>query len=66
MAIRLELDTDLIEEALRLGRHATPEAAVTTALEEYVRRHRGRHLVELVDAADFDTSYDDPEAERQS
>jgi len=65
MATRLELDTDLIDEALRLGGFRTPQEAVLAALEEFVKRHRGRHLAELVDAADFDTSYDDPEAERQ-
>ncbi len=66
MATRLELESDLIDAVLRVGEFRTPQEAVTAALEEYVRRHRGRHLAELVDAADFDTSYDDPEAERQA
>ena len=38
MATNLSIDDHLIEEARRIGGYTTKKAAVTAALEEYIRR----------------------------
>jgi Arc/MetJ family transcription regulator len=59
MATNLALDDKLIDEAVRAGGHKTKKAAVTAALNEYVKsRQRQRILrwkgqVEYVDDYDF-------------
>jgi Arc/MetJ family transcription regulator len=58
MATNLALDDKLIQEAQRMGKHKTKKEAVTTALEEYVRRHKQARIIEAFGTIDFDTSYD--------
>jgi Arc/MetJ family transcription regulator len=58
MATNLAIDDRLIEEALKIGKHKTKKEAVTTALQEYVRRHRQRRILEAVGTFDFDPTYD--------
>ena len=58
MATNLALDDKLIEEARRVGKHKTKKEAVTTALEEYVRRIRQLKFLETFGTVDFDPSYD--------
>jgi len=38
MPTNLDLDDNLIEEVRALGHHKTKKAAVTAALDEYIRR----------------------------
>ncbi|MBI4703242.1 MAG: type II toxin-antitoxin system VapB family antitoxin [Deltaproteobacteria bacterium] len=58
MATNLALDDALIEEARRAGGHKTKRAAVTAALEEYVRRRERLRLLDLFGTVDFDPDYD--------
>jgi Arc/MetJ family transcription regulator len=58
MATNLAIDDRLIEEALKIGKHKTKKEAVTTALQEYVRRHRQRRILEATGTFDFDPTYD--------
>ena len=58
MATNLAIDDDLIEEARRTGKHKTKKEAVTTALQEYIQRHRQRRILEAFGTFDFDPSYD--------
>ena len=58
MATNLAIDDRLIEEARKTGGHKTKKEAVTTALEEYVRRHRQRRILEAAGTFDFDPTYD--------
>jgi len=58
MATNLALDDRLIEEARRTGRHKTKKEAVTAALDEYIRRHKQRRLLELFGTIDYDRTYD--------
>lgn len=58
MATNLELDKDLIEEALKLGPHQTKRAVVEEALNEYVMRRKQMKLPELFDTIDFMDDYD--------
>lgn len=58
MATNLAIDDRLIEEARRSGKHKTKKEAVTTALQEYIQRHRQRRILEAFGTFDFDPSYD--------
>jgi hypothetical protein len=64
MATNLALDDRLIEAARRVGGHRTKKAAVTAALEEYVRQRRRLRVLDLFGTVDFDPAYD-YKAERQ-
>lgn len=58
MATNLALDDSLIAEAQKLGGHRTKKAAVTAALEEYVRRRKQLELRKLFGTIDYDEGYD--------
>ena len=58
MATNLALNDALIEEARRAGKHKTKKEAVTTALEEYVRRRKQVRILEAFGSFDFDPAYD--------
>jgi Arc/MetJ family transcription regulator len=58
MATNLAIDDKLIEQARRMGGHKTKKEAVTTALEEYVRRHQQASIIEAFGTVDFDPAYD--------
>lgn len=65
MATNLALDDRLLNEALRLGGHATKKATVTEALEEYIRRRQQARIVELFGKIDYDPTYDYKKARRR-
>ena len=58
MATNLAIDDELIDEARRIGGHATKKHAVTVALEEYVARRKQLAVLDLFGTIDFDKSYD--------
>jgi len=58
MATNLAIDDRLIEEARKSGKHKTKKDAVTTALREYIQRHRQRRILEAFGTFDFDPGYD--------
>ena len=48
----------LIEEARQLGGHKTKKAAVTIALDEYIRRPKRQQAIQAFGTFDFDPAYD--------
>ena len=58
MATNLALDDKMIETARKLGGHKTKRAAVTAALEEYIRRHKQPEIIKLFGTIDYDPAYD--------
>ncbi len=64
MATNLALDDRLIEAARKAGGHKTKKAAVTAALEEYVRHRERLGLIEMFGTVDFDPEYDHKAARR--
>ncbi len=58
MATNLAIDDKLIEEAKRIGNHKTKKAAVSEALEEYIRRHKQLKILDLFESIDYDSDYD--------
>ena len=58
MATNLAIDDRLIEEARQVGGHRTKKAAVTEALQEYIRRRRQLEITGLFGQIDYDPRYD--------
>jgi hypothetical protein len=58
MPTNLALDDKLIDEAKRIGNHATKKEAVTAALDEYIRRRKQLEILDLFGTIDFDPTYD--------
>ncbi|MEL7009821.1 MAG: type II toxin-antitoxin system VapB family antitoxin [Cyanobacteria bacterium J06629_2] len=58
MATNLELDNELIQEALKLGGHRTKRAVVEEALQEYVQRRKQLKITELFGTIGYDEDYD--------
>lgn len=58
MGTNLALDDGLIEEARRAGGHKTKREAVTSALEEYIRRRKQLRILDAFGTFDFDPAYD--------
>jgi hypothetical protein len=58
MPTNLALDDKLIEEARKIGGHKTKKAAVTAALDEYIRRRKQLDVVRLFGTINFDPAYD--------
>jgi len=62
MATNLALDDTLIEAARLAGNHLTKKAAVTAALEEYIRHRKQLEILDLFGTIDFDPTYDAKQA----
>ena len=58
MATNLEIDNDLLNEALKLGGHRTKRGVVEEALEEYVQRRKQKEIVKLFGKIDYEEDYD--------
>ena len=58
MATNLAIDDSLIEEARRIGNHPTKKAAVTAALDEYIRRRKQLEILDHFGTIEFDPDYD--------
>ena len=58
MATNLEIDNNLIKEALKLGGHRTKRAVVEEALQEYVQRRKQLTITELFGTIEYEDDYD--------
>lgn len=58
MATNLDIDDKLINEARKIGKHATKKAAVTEALTEYINRRKQLEILELAGTIDYYDDYD--------
>jgi hypothetical protein len=58
MPTNLAIDDRLIDEARRIGNHATKKEAVTAALDEYIRRRKQLEILDHFGTIDFDPTYD--------
>ena len=57
MATNLSLDPRLLERALAVSGETTKKAAVTRALEEFVARHKQKHLLDLLGKLEWSPSF---------
>jgi Arc/MetJ family transcription regulator len=58
MATNLDIDPELLEQALRVSGEKTKKAAVTRALREFIARRRQRQLLDLFGSVDWEPAYD--------
>ena len=58
MATNLQIDNELIQEALQLGGHRTKRAVVEEALREYVQHRKQLKIFELFDTIEYEDDYD--------
>lgn len=58
MPTNLAIDDRLIDEARRIGNHATKKQAVTAALDEYIRWRKQLRILDHFGTVDFDPKYD--------
>lgn len=58
MPTNLAIDDKLIEEARRIGGHITKRAAVTAALDEYIRRRKQVEILKLFCTIAYSPGYD--------
>lgn len=58
MTTNIDIDQDLIGEAMQISGHRTKRAVVNQALEEFVRRHKQQQVLELFGEIEYDPGYD--------
>lgn len=58
MATNLQIDDELMREALELGDCRTKRAVVEAALREYVQRRKQVKILELFGTIEYDDDYD--------
>ena len=65
MATNLALDDKLIEEAVKIGNHASKREAVTEALREYVNARKRLGILEWIGRVDYYDDYDYKKARKR-
>ena len=58
MATNLNLDDQLVNEAVALGHHSSKRDAVNEALREYIAYRRRFEALEVFGTVEFDPSFD--------
>ncbi|MEM8892981.1 MAG: type II toxin-antitoxin system VapB family antitoxin [Bacteroidota bacterium] len=58
MATNLSIDQNLLEEALKIGKHSTKKAAVNAALEEYINHRKQLEILSLFNTIEYEKGYD--------
>jgi Arc/MetJ family transcription regulator len=58
IATNLDLDDKLIAEAVKLGKFRSKKEAVSTALVEYVQRHKQARILEMAGKVTYYADYD--------
>lgn len=58
MATNLEIDNNLMQEALKLGGHRTKRAVVEEALQEYVQRRKQLTITKLFGTIEYEEDHD--------
>lgn len=64
MATNLNLDDDLINDAVKVGHHASKREAVNAALREYIAYRRRVEAAAAFGTIEFDASFDYKQARR--
>jgi len=58
MHTNIDIDENLLEEAVALGRFRTKKAAVNEALAQFVRIRKQIDIIDLFGKIDYDPNYD--------
>lgn len=66
MAVPLNINEDLVQEALALGDQKTVDALVETALCEYIQRRKRLKVLDLFGTIDYDENYNYKQQRQQA
>ena len=66
MATNIQIDEQLITEALELGGHRTKRAAIEEALKEYVLKRKQLQIIQLFGTIEYESDYDYKELRKRS
>lgn len=66
MATNLQIDDEILQQAVRLGGFPSKKAAVNEVLREFVQRKKQLGIIELFGTVDFDPDYDYKAERRRS
>ncbi|GAA5007141.1 MULTISPECIES: type II toxin-antitoxin system VapB family antitoxin [Acinetobacter] len=58
MSINLDLDQNLLAEAIKLGHLSNAQEVIDLALREFVQRRQAQEVIELFNTIDIDEDYD--------
>jgi hypothetical protein len=58
MITDLDIDSALLKEAVKIGRHRSKKDAITEALQEYIARHQQQRVLEMFGTIDYSEGYD--------
>lgn len=58
MTINTNIDEKLLKDVVAAGHHSSNDAAISAALEAYLRGLRRRQLAEVIGTIDFDPDWD--------
>lgn len=58
MQITLNLNDDLLQEAMKLSPDMTIETAIENALQTYLRQQKRMKIIDLFGTIDYDLDYD--------
>lgn len=58
MTTNIDINPDLIEQAMQISGHRTKKAVVNQALEEFVRRHQQQEVLTMFGEVDYEPGYD--------
>ncbi|MCA9979279.1 MAG: type II toxin-antitoxin system VapB family antitoxin [Anaerolineales bacterium] len=56
--IQLTIDQSLVAEAQLVGQHESEAAAIVTALQEYILRHKQLAILDLFGQIEYEPDYD--------
>ncbi len=57
MPINLNINKDLLEKAVLIGKHKSKNDAINTALEEYIKLRNQMRIKELFNKIEYDKKY---------
>jgi Arc/MetJ family transcription regulator len=57
MPTNLDIDDELIKEAVKIGKHKTKKAAVNEALQEYILKRKQMMVREVFGKIEYDKKY---------
>ncbi len=65
MATNLDIEPELLNQAVKVGGHPSKRAAVEAALTEYVNRRKQMEILDLFGQVEYDPKYNYKKARRR-
>jgi len=65
MATNLDIEPELLNQAVKVGGHPSKRAAVEAALTEYVNRRKQMEILKLFGQVEYDAKYNYKKARRR-